>query len=118
MDIRRNLLDYVIYVVFCSIAVLFSAYQSTLKGTAILVSIQYGTKLFELVSMSIDRLGSAKEGIARRDKLREIVNLHTQALQYTEHLEDTVCFIMINQILNCILIWCLMMFYLSTVSLL
>ncbi|KAL9708403.1 hypothetical protein quinque_011921 [Culex quinquefasciatus] len=114
LDIRRNLLDYAIYLVFCSMAIFCSSYQSTLKGAVILVSIQYGTKLFELVAMSIDRLGNVKEEIARKNQLREIVNLHKLAFQYTKHLEDTVCFMMINQILNCILIWCLMMFYVST----
>ncbi|XP_065075126.1 odorant receptor 63a-like [Ochlerotatus camptorhynchus] len=114
LDIRRNFVHYTIYMVFCVAAVVCSAYQSALKGSVILVTIQYGTKLFEIVTGRITKMAQTKKVDDRRSELRQIVELHNLALEYVEHLEATVSFILINQILNCILIWCLMMFYVST----
>lgn len=116
MDIRRNAVHFIVYMLFCMTAISCAAYLTSLKGTTIQVTIQYGTKLFELVAIEIGGLGKARAGQERRNNLRHIVELHQMALRFTKHLESTVTFMLINQILNCILIWCLMMFYLSTVG--
>ncbi|XP_062556792.1 odorant receptor Or2-like [Armigeres subalbatus] len=113
LDIRRNVVHYAIYMVCCVVAATCSAYQSTLKGTIIVVMIQYGSKLFELLSKRITALENIEKASDRYRELRELVEIHQSALEYAEHLESTLCFIMINQILNFILIWCLMVFYVS-----
>ncbi|EAT39853.1 AAEL008368-PA [Aedes aegypti] len=113
-DIRRNVVHYAIYMAFCFVAVSCSAYQSTLKGSVIVVVTQYGSKLFELISKRIDAMRSIERAADRDRELREIVKLHGMALEYVQHLESTISFVMINQIMNCIFIWCLMMFYVST----
>ncbi|XP_055597424.1 odorant receptor coreceptor-like [Uranotaenia lowii] len=114
LDIRQNLLHNIVYLIFCSTAIFCSAYQSSMKGAVILVIIQYGTKLFDLIRSEIGQLHKVSTDKNRKAKLRTIIEQHKLALKYTKHLEDTVNFILINQILNCILIWCLMMFYVST----
>ncbi|XP_065093919.1 uncharacterized protein LOC135714466 [Ochlerotatus camptorhynchus] len=116
LDIRRNIVHYLIYFTFAGPAIMCSAYQSCLKAAVFLTPLQYGAKLFDLIQMRINNLGDAKAGEERRDELRMIIELHKMALKYTELLEETLSFILLNQILNCMAIWCLMMFYLSTVS--
>lgn len=100
---------------FCLVAVSCSAYQSVLKGSIIVVVTQYGSKLFELISKRIEAMAKIPKQTDRDRELREIVKLHGLAMEYVHHLESTISFVMINQIMNCILIWCLMMFYVSTV---
>ncbi|XP_058817629.1 odorant receptor 1a-like [Topomyia yanbarensis] len=114
LDIRRNIFHYVIYMIFCCTAILCSAYQSLIKGSVFLVIIQYGSKLFELVSKRITAMEQLNGIEERRNELRKIIELHNLALEYLEHVETTVNFILINQSMNCILIWCLMMLYIST----
>ncbi|KXJ75893.1 hypothetical protein RP20_CCG010815 [Aedes albopictus] len=114
LDIRRNIVHYLVYYVLCSTATMCSAYQSCIKGTIFLTALQYGAKLFELLHLRIDRLGKVKAGERRRDELRRIIELHKMTLKYTELLEETITFIMINQILNCMAIWCMFTVYLST----
>ncbi|KXJ72891.1 hypothetical protein RP20_CCG017037 [Aedes albopictus] len=113
-DIRRNAFHYAIYMMFCLVAVSCSAYQSVLKGSIIVVVTQYGSKLFELISKRIEAMAKIPKQTDRDRELREIVKLHSLAMEYVHHLESTISFVMINQIMNCILIWCLMMFYVST----
>ncbi|XP_058817630.1 odorant receptor 63a-like [Topomyia yanbarensis] len=114
LDIRRNILHYTIYMIFCCPASACSAYQSTIKGAVFLVIIQYGSKLFDLVAKRIAAMEQLVNPNERRDELRKIIELHNLALKYLEHLETTVSLILINQTMNCILIWCLLMIYIST----
>ncbi|KAL1379368.1 hypothetical protein pipiens_014947 [Culex pipiens pipiens] len=114
LDIERNVYHYMIYIVGIIGPVGASAYQSSIKMIVIVVVIQYGAKLFDLVAKRVTVLELIKSDQERHDELREIIKLHNLALEYVEHLEETVCFIMINQILSCMLISCLMMFYITT----
>ncbi|XP_062551586.1 odorant receptor 4-like [Armigeres subalbatus] len=114
LDIRRNLIHYLIYFAFCAPAVIVSAYQSCIKATVFLTSLQYGGKLFELIKIRIQGLEAVEPGAKRRDELRKIVQLHEMSLRYTQLLEETMSFILISQMMNCMAIWCLMMVYLST----
>lgn len=115
LDIERNVYHYMIYIVGMVCPVGASAYQSSIKMIVIVVVIQYGAKLFDLVAKRVAVLELIKTDQERHDELREIIKLHNLALEYVEYLEETVCFIMINQILSCMLISCLMMFYITTV---
>ncbi|XP_062551601.1 odorant receptor 63a-like [Armigeres subalbatus] len=114
LDIRRNIFHYLIYFCCCFPAVLCSAYQSSIKATVFLTSLQYGTKLFDLIHLRIKSLNSLEAGEERREELRQIIELHKMTLKYTQLLEETITLILINQMLNCVAIWCLMMVYLST----
>ncbi|XP_055543619.1 odorant receptor 49b-like [Wyeomyia smithii] len=114
LDIRRNFCHYLIYTIFCCFASVSSAYESSIKGTVFLIILQYGSQLFELVSKRISNLKQISEGVERNRELRKIIELHNFALDYLRHLEATVSFVLINQTLNCIFIWCLMLFYVST----
>lgn len=115
LDIERNVHHYMIYILSMICPISASAYQSSIKMIVIVVVIQYGAKLFDLVAKRVTVLELIKSDQERHDELREIIKLHNLALEYVEHLEETVCFIMINQILSCMLISCLMMFYITTV---
>ncbi|EDS37168.1 olfactory receptor [Culex quinquefasciatus] len=114
LDIERNVHHYMIYILSMICPISASAYQSSIKMIVIVVVIQYGAKLFDLVAKRVTVLELIKSDQERHDELREIIKLHNLALEYVEHLEETVCFIMINQILSCMLISCLMMFYITT----
>ncbi|EAT47584.1 AAEL001310-PA [Aedes aegypti] len=114
LDIRQNIVHYLIYFVFCSTATMCSAYQTCMKAAIFLTSLQYGAKLFELLHMRINSLDTVEAGKKRHEELRQIIELHKMTLRYTELLEETITFILINQILNCMAIWCLMMVYLSS----
>ncbi|XP_062551608.1 odorant receptor 22c-like [Armigeres subalbatus] len=114
LDIRRNFFHYLIHYALCAPPSLCSAYQSCIKGTIFLTSLQYGAELFELLHMRIRSLDSMEAGEQRRDELRKIIELHKLTLKYAQLLEKTITFILINQMLNCMAIWCLMMVYLSS----
>ncbi|XP_019561175.3 odorant receptor 63a [Aedes albopictus] len=114
LDIRHNFVHYLLYFVLCGAATLCSAYQSCIKGTIFLTALQYGAKLFELLHLRISRLDEVEAGDRRREELRRIIELHNMTLKYTELLEETITFIMINQVLNCMAIWCMFMVYLSS----
>ncbi|XP_055632581.1 odorant receptor Or2-like [Toxorhynchites rutilus septentrionalis] len=105
LDIRRNLAHYLIYMILLVPAVCGSACLSTVKGTILFTIIRYGATLFELVSLKIDALGRS---------LKEIVELHKTALEFANLLESTMQHILLSQFVNCMLISCLMMFYISS----
>lgn len=124
MDTRKNIVHYCIYMMLLFPAVCGSACLSTIKGTVLFTIIRYGAILFELVSLRIAALGGDpinfedKEGrqAERRVQLTEIIELHKTALVYTALLEDIMKYILLSQFVNCMLISCLMMFYISSVS--
>lgn len=117
LDIRHHVGHYSLFIICCTMAVCCSAYQNIIKGAVFLVAIQYGSKIFGLLSRRIAATAEMQKVEDRRDELREIILLHNLILEYSEHLESMICFILLNQLLNCILIWCLMMFYISNVCL-
>ncbi|XP_055527184.1 odorant receptor 49b-like [Wyeomyia smithii] len=114
LDVRRNLTHYgicTVGIIFCTLA---SAYQSMLKVTVLSACIQYGSKLFEFTTQRIEHLGEFSKGHRRRQELREIVEVHQLALNYVNHLEKLVSLFLLNQLTCCILMICLMMYYIST----
>ncbi|KAL9708404.1 hypothetical protein quinque_011922 [Culex quinquefasciatus] len=119
LDTRRNIWHYVIYMVLLVPAVTGSACLSTVKGTVLFTIIRYGAMIFELVSLKIADLGRGEnfeEGKEeyRRKQLVEIFELHKTALEYAKLLENIMSFILLSQFVNCMLISCLMMFYISS----
>ncbi|XP_053690903.1 odorant receptor 49b-like [Sabethes cyaneus] len=113
-DARRNILHYCIFAAFCCMASSCSAYIITLKGALFQVIIRYGYKLFELVTKRITTLARFERVEDRRAELHEIIQLHQMTLEYLGHLESTMSFILLNQTLSCLLVWCLMLFYVSS----
>lgn len=121
LDTRRNIWHYVFYMVLLVPAVTGSACLSTVKGTVLFTIIRYGAMIFELVSLKIADLGQGgnfEEGKEeyRRKQLVEIIELHKTALEYAKLLENIMQFILLSQFVNCMMISCLMMFYISSVS--
>ncbi|XP_058819283.1 odorant receptor 22c-like [Topomyia yanbarensis] len=120
LDIRRNLVHYMIYMALLLPAVTASALLSTVKGTVLFTVIRYGAKLFELVTLRIDALAdpanfkSDDQVKERKAKLKEIIELHQTALEFAGLLEYTMQHILLSQFVNCMLISCLMMFYISS----
>ncbi|XP_055643294.1 odorant receptor 63a-like [Toxorhynchites rutilus septentrionalis] len=113
LNVRHDVWHYSVFIIFCTLAVCCSAYQNIIKGAVFFVAIQYGSKIFGLLARRIAMTAKMPKVEDRHDELREIIELHKLILEYTEHLESMICFILLNQLLNCILIWCLMMFYIS-----
>ncbi|XP_055543618.1 odorant receptor 13a-like [Wyeomyia smithii] len=114
LDVRRNSVHYCIFTTLCFVASSCSAYILTLKGSLFQVIIRYGYRLFELVTKRIASMAQLDQVDERRAELREIIQLHQMALEYLEHLESTMSFILLNQTLSCLLVWCLMLFYVSS----
>ncbi|XP_055593537.1 odorant receptor 22c-like [Uranotaenia lowii] len=123
LDIRNNIRHYVIYMSMLTPAVCASACLSTVKGTVLFTIIRYGATLFELVSLKIQALGASfKDGSEddinksneRHQELQQIIKLHQRALEYANLLESTMQHILLSQFVNCMLISCLMMFYISS----
>ncbi|XP_058818984.1 odorant receptor 13a-like [Topomyia yanbarensis] len=115
LNIRRKLSHYAVFTFFCFPASCCSAFIITMKGTIFQVVIYYGSKLFDLLAKRIDVMADlANDEDERRKELREIVQLHQLVLEYLDHLESTMSFILMNQIMSCLLVWCLMLFYVST----
>ncbi|XP_053691194.1 putative odorant receptor 92a [Sabethes cyaneus] len=113
-DIRHNIVHYGLYWFLLYAACVCSAYQSVIKVTVIYTIIQYGAILFEFISVKIKHLDDFAEGNERRQELREIVQIHQMMLEYAVYLEKSVSFFLFNLISWCILMMCLMMYYVST----
>ncbi|XP_065094650.1 uncharacterized protein LOC135715202 [Ochlerotatus camptorhynchus] len=124
LDTRRNMVHYIIYMMMLTPAVIGSACLSIVKGTVLFTIIRYGATLFELVSLKIADLGNPtnfrdqdnvqEQQRQRRDQLLEIIELHQTALEFADLLENTMQHILLSQFVNCLLISCLMMFYISS----
>ncbi|KXJ80439.1 hypothetical protein RP20_CCG025037 [Aedes albopictus] len=123
LDTRRNILHYIIYMMMLTPAVCGSASLSIVKGTVLFTIIRYGATLFELVSLKIADLGDPSNfrdqddletQRKRQDRLQEIITLHQTALEFADLLENTMQHILLSQFVNCLLISCLMMFYISS----
>ncbi|XP_055642893.1 uncharacterized protein LOC129779439 isoform X2 [Toxorhynchites rutilus septentrionalis] len=114
LNVRTNFGHYIFYMLtFYISSVVSSALHNTLKGAVFVVLIQYGAKVFDLVSKRIDLATKIENQDDRIKELGEIVELHCLALEYVDNLEATLCFVLMNQILFCILMWCLSMLYMS-----
>ncbi|XP_055640486.1 odorant receptor 49b-like [Toxorhynchites rutilus septentrionalis] len=114
LKVRTDFGQYMFYMLtFYTISVFSSAIHSSLKGSVFVVIIRYGTKLFELVSKRINAAAKIENLDDRRKEFGEIVELHSLALEYVDNLEATLCFVLMNQIFGCILMWCLSMLYIS-----
>ncbi|XP_053690869.1 uncharacterized protein LOC128739411 [Sabethes cyaneus] len=116
LDVRRNITDYGIYFVLVFLASTCSATQSMLKVTVISTIIKYGGVMFDFTTLKIKHLAEFPEGDERRQELREIIELHQLALEYAAHLEKSVSFFLLNQMSCCVLLMCLMMYYISTAA--
>lgn len=126
LDTRRNMVHYIIYMMMLTPAICGSACLSTVKGTVLFTIIRYGAMLFELVSLKIADLGNLtnfrdqdnvqEQQRKRHDQLLEIIELHQTALEFADLLENTMQHILLSQFVNCLLISCMMMFYISSVS--
>ncbi|XP_058448597.1 odorant receptor 49b-like [Malaya genurostris] len=114
LDIRRNIRHYIIFTAFCCPVSCSSALIITLKGTIFQAIIYYGSKLFDLLSKRIHAMAAIADEEKRRRELREIVQLHQMTLAYLHYLESTLNIILLNQMLSCLFVWCLMLFYVSS----
>ncbi|XP_055543615.1 odorant receptor Or2-like [Wyeomyia smithii] len=84
-----------------------------LKGVTAQIIIHYGAKLFELVSKRIKLMEQIADSNQRDCELREIIDLHNLSLEYLRHMEHTLSFSLLNITLSCLMMWCLMLFYIS-----
>ncbi|XP_058448594.1 putative odorant receptor 92a, partial [Malaya genurostris] len=113
LDILRNPTHFFIFTAFCYPASCCSAVIVALKGIVFQQIIYYGSKLFDLLAKRIDAMANIAQLNGRRVELREIIVLHQMALKYLEHLESTMTVILMNQMMSCTLVWCLMLFYVT-----
>ncbi|XP_058453435.1 odorant receptor 4-like [Malaya genurostris] len=114
LNIRRNSWHYFIYAGFCAPATMICTFVVALKGSLFQVIILYGSKLFDLVSKRIETMANLIDEEERRKELREIVQLHQLALEYLSYLESTMNLILISQMMGCLFVLCLVLFYVTS----
>ncbi|XP_053690902.1 odorant receptor Or2-like [Sabethes cyaneus] len=113
LNIRRDLGSYFIYTAFSIVVAICCGYCVLLKGTIDQVLIQYGSKMFEMVSKRIEAMQQLVDSNKRRSEFRRIIELHNLSLDYLHYLESTVSISLLATTISCMLMWGLMMFYLS-----
>ncbi|XP_058448595.1 odorant receptor 13a-like [Malaya genurostris] len=114
LDIRRNSTHFFIFTAFCAPATIITAYIIIVKGVILQVIIHYGSKIFDLVSKRIDAMAKLTNVDERHKEFLEIIRLHHLALEYMTYLENTASLILMNLMMSCLLVWCLMLFYVSS----
>ncbi|XP_055533984.1 odorant receptor 85b-like [Wyeomyia smithii] len=113
LDTRRNIVHYGIYWTLLYVACIFSSYQSVLKVTVVSTIIEYGSMMFEFISQKIKNLQKLANDNERRQGLREVIEIHQRTLEYAALLESSVSLSLLNLLSCCMLMLCLMMYYLS-----
>ncbi|XP_055543614.1 odorant receptor 49b-like [Wyeomyia smithii] len=113
LDIRRDLLSWAIFTSFSTIVSCSGGFVMMLKGVIAQIIIHYGAKLFELVSKRIKLMEQIVDSDQRDCEFRKIIELHNLSLEYLRYLEHTLSFSLLNITLSCLMMWCLMLFYIS-----
>ncbi|XP_055540554.1 uncharacterized protein LOC129727109 [Wyeomyia smithii] len=114
LDTRRNIVHYGIYWTLLYLACIFSSFQSVLKVTVVSTVIEYGSKMFEFISQKIKHLEKIADDKERRQELREVLEIHQLTLKYAALLESSLSYLLLDMLSCCMLMLCLMMYYLST----
>ncbi|EAT39781.2 AAEL008448-PA [Aedes aegypti] len=110
LDIRGNFGHYAIYVALAGLAHYYSASFFAVTGVIIICGVRCTILTFKLINVRLSKLHELpKQDI--RDELREIIDLHVDALRCIQLLEQIANLAMVIQIIDCVLIWISMILY-------
>ncbi|EDS41950.1 Odorant receptor 13a [Culex quinquefasciatus] len=111
LHIRTNLAHYNIFMVFSLLAYMVCSYFTLVKLTLPLFTIRYSSMTYRLVAIRIRNLTRYKSSAA---DIKDIIELHQQAFNVTALVEEMCHIPVALEFLTCILLWSLVMFYIST----
>ncbi|XP_035793910.1 uncharacterized protein LOC118467477 isoform X1 [Anopheles albimanus] len=122
LDIRHNILHYSAFWLISWMACTFTVVILWAKG-ALFILIRYNTLLYQLVNCMLRELGAtAVDGAAESSRLllawkqRQLVQtieLHRTAIECTKLLDSILRLVLLIQSVGCLLMWCLMLYYIS-----
>ncbi|XP_055642205.1 odorant receptor 45b-like [Toxorhynchites rutilus septentrionalis] len=121
LQIRTNFVHYHIFLALGQVVYCYCAYISVIKVTSMLILIKYSSLTYRLIAVQIRYLRlqlimEKKEDYAKMkiEQLVKIVQLHESAFEMTKLVEEIVHIPMAMQFMTCIMVWCLIMLYVST----
>ncbi|XP_019554837.3 uncharacterized protein LOC109424203 [Aedes albopictus] len=110
LNIRGNFAHYVMYVGLAGLAHYYSASFFAVTGVVMICAVRCTILTFRLIIVRLSKLHELpKEDI--RDELREIIDLHVDALRCIQLMEQIANLAMVIQIVDCVLIWISMILY-------
>ncbi|XP_065075828.1 uncharacterized protein LOC135699475 [Ochlerotatus camptorhynchus] len=110
LNVRGNFGHYVIYVALAGLGHYYSAVFFAIVGVVMLCGVSCSIVLFRLVIVRLNKLHELS-GSELREELRDIIDLHGDALKCTQLLEKIANLAMIVQMVDCVLIWISMVLY-------
>ncbi|XP_065093923.1 uncharacterized protein LOC135714475 [Ochlerotatus camptorhynchus] len=113
LKIRTNFVHYHLFMVLSLTAYCICSYLSVIKVTSLLSAIRYNSLTYRLVAIRVRRLQHGGQEVTI-SSIDEIVKLHRKAFELTGLVEEIVNVPLAMQFMTCILVWCLVMFYVST----
>ncbi|XP_316697.2 putative odorant receptor 92a isoform X2 [Anopheles gambiae] len=115
LDVHHNIVHYTIswvaitpFCVFCALILWF-------KG-ALFMLIRYNTLLYQLVNRLLQQYDRESAGgllAQKHRRLQQIVQLHYRAIECTKLLDSILSLILLIQCIGCLLMLCLMLFYIT-----
>ncbi|XP_052896827.1 putative odorant receptor 92a [Anopheles moucheti] len=115
LDLRHNIAHYTIswlsITPFCAFFTLIVWYKGTL-----FMLIRYNTLLYQLVNQLLQQYAFGAAGLnlgQKHDRLKRIVELHFRAIQCTKLLDNVLGLILLIQCVGCLLLLCLILFYVT-----
>ncbi|XP_053673362.1 uncharacterized protein LOC128723628 [Anopheles nili] len=115
MDIEHNILHYAIFWITLTPLFLVVTAMLWFKGT-LFILIRYNTLLYQLVIQQLQQHDKEAAGMQlsqKHQRLQDIVQLHCSAIKCTKLLNVILGLILLIQFVGCLLVFCLMMFYIS-----
>uniref|UniRef100_A0A182MDT2 Uncharacterized protein n=1 Tax=Anopheles culicifacies TaxID=139723 RepID=A0A182MDT2_9DIPT len=115
LDLRHNIAHYTIFWMsitpFCVFLTLILWYKGSL-----FMLIRYNTLLYQLVNQLLHQfeVETAGAGLSQKHvRLQRIVQLHYRAIECTKLLDSILSLILLFQCLGCLLLLCLILFYIT-----
>lgn len=115
LDVHHNIVHYTISWVAITPFCVFFALILWFKG-ALFMLIRYNTLLYQLVNRLLQQYDRESAGgllAQKHRRLQQIVQLHYSAIECTKLLDSILSLILLIQCIGCLLMLCLMLFYIT-----
>lgn len=117
LDIHRNVAHYSVFCASIIPACCFTTLILWTKGI-LFILIRYNTLLYQLVNRRLEEFRSSPKKVPmsteqKKQKLAQIVELHYAAIECNKLLDSIMSLILLIQFVSCVLMLCLMMYYIS-----
>uniref|UniRef100_A0A182NZA2 Uncharacterized protein n=1 Tax=Anopheles dirus TaxID=7168 RepID=A0A182NZA2_9DIPT len=115
LDIRHNIGHYAVSWIAITPACVFCTLIMWSRGTLFML-IRYNTLLYQLVNSLLEKFGCEAPRMMlwrKHHRLQRIVELHHCAIECTKLLDSCLSLILLIQCVGCLLLLCLILFYVS-----